>query len=234
VASSPGSRLLIDLGCGTGELARPLAGAFDDVVAVDIEPGMIAGGAQRAAQEGIGNITWRAEEAEVTSIAAGAADLITVGSAFHWMDRALVLDKARAMLCGGGTFAVVGGNSPWTGKEPWQELIVSVLQRVIGPGRRAGQGVFRKPAEPHEKVMAANGFSDVTQYDFLTPHRWTLDGVLGYLRSTSFASAAVLGDRAAEFERILADELRALNPAGTFSEQLPFYALLGHPDREEA
>jgi trans-aconitate methyltransferase len=191
---------------------------------------MIEAGIARAAAEGIGNITWLAEKAEAAHLAPPESDLITVGAAFHWMDRELILDKARAALSPGGAFAVAGSNSPWTGKEPWQQLIVTVIEEVIGPRRRAGQGEFRRPPEPHEVVMAGHGFSDVMQYDFLTPHTWTLDSVLGYLRSTSFASRAVLGSKAEEFDRILTERLLALNPDGTYVEDLPFYALIGHPD----
>jgi SAM-dependent methyltransferase len=233
VSAEPGHGRLVDLGCGTGELARPLARAFDEVIAVDVEPGMISAGIARAGQEGIGNITWLTGKAETAPLDPGSADLITIGAAFHWMDRQLILDRARAALVPGGALAVVGGNSPWTGKEPWQKLIVSVMEEVIGPRRRAGQGEFRRPAEPHEVVMARQGFSDVAQHDFLTPCTWTLGGILGYLRSTSFASRAVLGDKADQFDRILTDRLLALNSDGTYSEVLPFYALLGHPDRSQ-
>lgn len=234
VASTPGHGCLVDLGCGTGELARPLARAFDQVVAVDTEPDMIAVGKTRAAQEGTSNISWLVGKAEATDLTPGSADLIAVGSAFHWMDRELVLHQAQTALTRLGSFAVAGSNSTWTGKEPWQQLIVSVMERIIGPRRRAGHGEFRRPAEPHEVVMARSGFSDVVQHEFLTPHTWTLDGILGYMRSTSFASRAVLGDQADEFDRLLVDELLAFNPNGMYSETLPFYALIAHPDRRQA
>jgi SAM-dependent methyltransferase len=234
VASAPGHDRLVDLGCGTGELARPLARAFAEVVAVDSEPDMVALGAARAAEEGTSNITWLVGKAEATHLAPESADLITVGSAFHWMDRELVLRQAQTGLVRLGSFAVAGSNSTWTGKEPWQQLIVSVMEKFIGPKRRAGDGEFRRPAERHEVVMARSGFSDVVQHEFLIPHTWTLNGILGYLKSTSFASRAVLGDRADEFDRLLADELLAFNPDGTYSEKLPFYALIAHPDRRPA
>lgn len=233
-AAPPGLGRLVDLGCGTGELARPLAGVFEEVVAVDSQPDMIEVGTNRAVEEGIDNIVWVVGKAESVDLGAGSTDLITVGSAFHWMDRPLVLDKARRSLGAEGVFAVVGGNSPWTGKEPWQQAIVFVLESVLGPNRRAGDGVFRHPKEPHEIVLARHGFSDVVQHEFWTPHEWTLDGILGYLRSTSFASRAVLDDKADEFERALTTELLAVNPSGTFSEILPFYTLISHPDGEQA
>jgi len=234
VNATPEHRCLVDLGCGTGELARPLAAAFDEVTAVDVEPEMVEVGTARAAREGLANITWRVGKAETTELPPESTDLITVGAAFHWMDRRLVLDKARPALRASAAFAVVGSNSPWTGKEPWQELIVSVLEKVAGSDRRAGTGVFRRPTEPHEVVMATQGFSDVVQHDILTLHTWTLDGILGYLRSTSFASRAVLGDKAEAVDRILTEELLALNPDGTYSEVLPYYALIGHLDRRLA
>lgn len=229
VAASTGHHRLVDLGCGTGELARPLARTFSEVVAVDMEPDMIGVGMRRAGDEGIANITWSVGMAETADLPA-STDLITVGSAFHWMDRPLVLSRARRILARGGAFVVTGGNSPWTGREPWQQVIVSVLRDIVGPTRRAGDGVFRGPPEPHEVVMAANGFSDVVQHDFQTPHEWSLDGILGYLRSTSFASRKVLGDMAEEFDRVLTEELLKVNPNGTYPEVLPFYALVGHPD----
>lgn len=232
--ATTGHGSLVDLGCGTGELARPLARLFDEVLAVDPEPDMIEVGRGRAADDGVDNIAWVTEKAESADLGTGSADLITVGSAFHWMDRPLVLDKARRSLRPTGAFAVVGGNSPWTGKESWQQVIVSVMEKVIGGTRRAGDGVFRRPTDPHEVVLARHGFSDVVQHDFRTPHEWTLDGILGYLRSTSFASRTVLGDRADEFDRTVTAELLALNPSGRYAEVLPFYALIGHPDGERS
>jgi ubiquinone/menaquinone biosynthesis C-methylase UbiE len=228
---APGHDRLVDLGCGTGELARPLSRRFGEVLAVDPEPGMIAAGTQRAAADGIDNIGWLVAKAETAELGPPhSVDLLTIGSAFHWMDRPLVLQLARTVLRPAGVLAVVGGNSPWTGSQPWQQVIVEVLEQLLGPGRRAGDGVFRRPAEPHQVVLARHGFSDVEQRDFATPYEWTLDTILGYLGSTSFASRAVLGDRAEEFETILTARLLELNPAGVFTESLPFYALIGHPD----
>lgn len=230
-ASTRGHDRLVDLGCGTGELARPLSRRFAAVVAVDPEPGMVEVGAQQAATAGIDNIDWLVATAEAAELPPPqSVDLITIGSAFHWMDRPLVLDRIRKMLRPAGVLAVVGGNSPWTGTQPWQQVIVELLKQLVGPRRRAGDGLFRRLKDPHEVVLAGHGFSDAVQHDFDAPYEWTLDQILGYLRSTSFASSAVLGERAEEFEAALSARLLELNPAGAFTELLPFYALIGHPD----
>ena len=55
---------------------------------------------------------------------------------------------------------------------------------------------------------------------FLQPHVWTMDGIIGYLFSTSFASRAVLGDKAEGFERDLRARLSRLSPEGRFEDEI--------------
>src|SRR5450432_3834884 len=49
--------MLLDLACGPGRVALDLAGAFETVWAVDLEPEMIEVGRQAATRRGAGNIT---------------------------------------------------------------------------------------------------------------------------------------------------------------------------------
>jgi len=49
-------------------------------------------------------------------------------------------------------------------------------------------------------------------------HRtWSVAQLTGYLKSTSFGSPAVLGDRMAAFERDLAQRLQAVHPNAPFT-----------------
>jgi len=49
----------------------------------------------------------------------------------------------------------------------------------------------------HIDVLAAAGFVDIEQRDFLTPHAWSPDTVTGYLRSTAVLSS-LASDRSLE------------------------------------
>src|SRR5262249_43171843 len=59
----PGARLL-DLGCGTGQVAIPLSDRFAQVWAVDLEPEMVEVGQRKAADAGAHNIRWSTGRAE--------------------------------------------------------------------------------------------------------------------------------------------------------------------------
>lgn len=223
----PSHRLLVDLGCGTGEIAIPLSTPFEQVVAVDIEPEMVATGTAKAAALGIDNIDWRVSRAEDVRFPEGSVHLVTIGAAFHWMDRPAVAAQCLEWLASGHCVAVLGSNSPWTGEAPWQQVAVDVMRRRLGEHRRAGSGTFERPAEPHEVVLAAAGFADVEERPFPVEHVWTLDGFLGYLASTSFAGPEVLGDEAVAFENEMRAELLAYDPSGRYPEVIAFYYIVG-------
>jgi SAM-dependent methyltransferase len=92
----PGESVL-DVGCGAGALALPLARAGHDVVAVDFSAGMLDVLRRRAAADGLGNLTtiqagwdddWRAagvDAADVVS-ASRSLDLRDLRAAVHKLD----------------------------------------------------------------------------------------------------------------------------------------------------
>lgn len=60
----------LDLACGTGQLARPLANHFATVDAIDQETDTIAFAAEKARRTGMDNVSWhigRAEELDQVS-----------------------------------------------------------------------------------------------------------------------------------------------------------------------
>jgi hypothetical protein len=64
------------------------------------------------------------------------------------------------------------------------------------------------------------------RHEFAVEHRWSLAELAGYVRSTSFLPASVIGDRAAEFD---ADLAARLGP-GPFTETVSFdYELARKP-----
>jgi len=229
-----GTGELLDLGCGTGEVAIPLSPHFQRVTAVDQEPDMIARAEVKAGERGIRNIRWLVGAAEQVDVPPGSMELVTIGSAFHWMDRPLVARRAREWLVPGGDLAVLGGTSLWTGTAAWQPIVIRVLRRWLGDQRRAGSGTFARPAERHEAVLEAQRYAPLRQTTVTSTHTWTLDAVVGYLYSTSFAARPLLGERTAAFEEDLRAELLRFDPGGTYQEDITYHAIVARPGPLEA
>jgi hypothetical protein len=79
-------------------------------------------------------------------------------------------------------------------------------------------------------VLSDAGFEPAGSHELAIEHRWTLPGLAGLIRSTSFLPAAVLGDQAAAFDADLAASLGRHSDNGTFTETVSFvYDLFRKP-----
>src|SRR5260370_15976329 len=117
-------RVILDVGCGTGNLARPLASYADRIDAVDLSLPMLErartlpGGASP-------KIRWlhgRAEDVETQPPYA----LITAGESLHWMEWGVVLPRFARWLSPHGVLAIVYiVDQP----VPWREGYLPIRQR---------------------------------------------------------------------------------------------------------
>jgi SAM-dependent methyltransferase len=207
-----GHGVLVDLACGPGRITIPMASHFRHVVAIDVEPEMIAVGKQRASRLGITAIDWRVMPAEQLHLAPASVELVTIGEAFHRLDQNRILQLASEWLIPDGCLATLGGESIWSGHEPWKWIVVAVANRwtsITLPEPTATQW-----GGPHDIFITAGW--EVAEYHMYVETVWTTDSIVGFMRSTSFASANVLGDNAAQFEADLRCELLAYAPDDRF------------------
>lgn len=98
-------RLVVDLGCGTGQSTLLWAGRADEVVGVEPNPAMLRMARARLAAEGAARV--RAIEAygNATGLPDGAADVVTCSQSFHWMEPESTLREVARILRPGGIFA---------------------------------------------------------------------------------------------------------------------------------
>lgn len=75
---------VLELGCGTGAITRPLARHVRAIDAVDISPAMLAE-AQRLPGGDAPSIRWREGAAEAVTFGS-SYDLAVAGASLHWMD----------------------------------------------------------------------------------------------------------------------------------------------------
>ncbi len=141
----------------------------------------------------------------------GAFRAVICGAAFHWMDRPRVAELAYDRLEPRGSFVLLAYSGLHDGKTDWERTIVDTIARWLGPARRAGGGYFHA-GERHEKVLANSRFGRPRIVNIDVDEIWTIDEIIGFLYSTSYASKAILGERANEFELELREKLASLIP----------------------
>jgi SAM-dependent methyltransferase len=183
---------VLDLGTGPGHVAIPLAAHVGEVVAVDVEPDMLAALAD-AAPPNVRPVEARAEDVDASW---GSFDLVTAGRSFHWFDETVVMARlvevtpALALLGDHG----LGG----------QGTVVAIARELLGDEPRERRWRFRE-------LLQRSPFSDVTELSVEVERTWTHEDLLRLAYSTSVASVERLGDQRAEFERRVRSELPPLS-----------------------
>jgi SAM-dependent methyltransferase len=96
---------IVDLGTGTGVLARGFAAAGCAVTGVDIAPELLLEARQQDAAVGL-EVTYRVAAAEDTGLPGEAWDVVCAGQCWHWFDRQRAAAEARRLLVVGGAVAI--------------------------------------------------------------------------------------------------------------------------------
>lgn len=226
-AGVSGRGRLLDLACGTGQLAFPLRRWFPaGVWAVDQEPDMVDVVQAKAAAAGAGEVRPVVSSAELLDADPGSFELAVIGNAFHRLDRDLVARRVYGWLQPGGCLALCWSTSPWTGEQGWQRALATSMRRwqaALGAGNRAPAGWdLARKRRPDTEILSQAGFEAAGRRQFTAVHRWSLQDLAGHIRSTSVLPPPVLGDHGGAFDDDLAASLSPHSDGGAFSDTVSF------------
>lgn len=225
-AGISGNGRLLDLACGTGQVALAMHLNFREVLAVDQEREMIAVGRRLSDDLGATNISWIVQRAEEFDSESGSFELITIGSAFHRLNRRLVGRKAMELLIPGCCLAVMGSNSLWTGDEEWQSIARDIVRSWKSKAVVDQNASIDQPMEAFEESLETVGFEEIGSSEFLVPHSWSFETFCGYVYSLSGMSKQSLGQNVPKFESELKESLLSNSLDGTFRENVKFHLIL--------
>ena len=221
---TPGSAIL-DLGCGTGNVAIPLARRGIRVYAVDPDPEMREEGRQRAEAEAIHGISWMAgSDATVTTLGLPLLRLCTMGLSFHWMDRSCILATLDTLIEPGGGVACISRDDGFFSHlhDGWGLAVKEVLEEMLGDSWDYSGRLLKKLSnekDRHEEVFMQSPFSSIEVLEFPVRETLSVDEIVGHQLSTSYIDPVLLGEQNAGFRDRLAKHLLAIEPSGTFSSE---------------
>jgi SAM-dependent methyltransferase len=206
IAASPGHEVL-DVGCGTGIVARQFQAAGCSVLGVEPDARM----AGQARQRGL--------EVEVATFedwdpAGRAFDAVVAGQAWHWVDPVAGAAKAARALRSGGRLAVF-----WNAVQPPPDLgdaFAAVFRQVLpdspvfGRAARGAQAYGALAAKAAGAIRETGAFGDPEEWEFEWDRPYTRDEWLEQVPTSGFAARI----RPDAMQQILAGIGAAIDAAG--------------------
>jgi SAM-dependent methyltransferase len=221
--------LVVDLGCGTGQLTFPMAQRVRGVIGVDPEPDMLLRARRAAGDAHVSNVGWvLGADSDLPALGRLLGDrsvgAVTIGQALHWMDHDELFRASVPIVRGGGGIAIVTNGAPlWLQDSDWSRALRSFLEPWWGTRLTSACGTDERSQQVYRDALSRAG------YDVLTASvdyglELSLDEVVGGVLS------ALPVDRlpAPEARPAFLDQIRAaLGPQEHFSEQVHVAILAG-------
>jgi len=196
----PGQRIL-DLGTGTGTLARGFALRGCDVTGLDRSPALIAEAERLDGHAGV-SIRYVTATAEATGLPDRSFDVVTAGQCWHWFDRERAAREASRLLVPKGVLVIA--HFDWI---PLPGNVVEATEQLIekhNPAWTFGGGYGLYPVWLRDVAMA--GFRDLETFSFDTPVAYSHEAWRGRIRASAGVAASLSPDQVARFDA----ELRVL------------------------
>jgi SAM-dependent methyltransferase len=191
---APGQRL-VDVGTGTGTLARGFAARGCEVVGIDPSEPMLDEARRLADHAGPSALSFRVGTAEHTGIDDGWADVFTAGQCWHWFDRPAAAAEARRVLKQGGRIAIC--HFDWL---PLPGSVVEASEQLIvkyTPGwPSAGLGMY----PPWTLDLAGAGFTAMESFSYDVDALYTHESWRGRIRASAGIAASLPPERVEAFD----------------------------------
>ncbi len=224
-----GNDVVIDLGCGTGQLTLPIARRVQAVAGVDPEPDMLARARQAAAGQGVTNVSWLlGADSDIPAFAAllggRRAGAVTIAQALHWMRYRELIPALIPLLRPGGGIAVVTNGTPmWLQDSAWSQALRGFLDQWQGSSPSNTCGTDDASQQRYRDAMTEAGL-DVTEIRYDYTDELDFDHLVGGVFSALPAQRLPPPGQRAAF----ADQIRrAVTPHAPFIEPVPVRMLIG-------
>ncbi|BCU81034.1 hypothetical protein JIR001_08170 [Polycladomyces abyssicola] len=193
---------ILDIGTGTGYLARPLAKQGAKVTGMDPSAEMLAAAAQLDREQDV-TIRYVQGRAENLPFPTRSFHVVTAGQCWHWFERDQAAREVYRVLQPEGKVAIV--NFDWI---PLPGNVVSVTEQLIlryNPKWKGGGGTGIYPQWLTD--LSEAGFQDLESFSFDVNVPYTHESWRGRIRASAGVGASLPPERVnafdAELQRIL-------------------------------
>lgn len=211
----PGQRLL-DVGAGTGALAREFARRGCSVVATDPSSELLVQARELDIEAGV-DVEYHQLSAERSHFPGASFDAVTAGRCWHWFDRPAAAAEVLRVLVPGGTLAIAHFDRVALDAVGVLEVTQALIERWNPEWARSsppltfggGIGIY---SEWVRDVMRA-GFCDIETFSFDLPVAYTHESWRGRVRSGGGVGGSLSSADLAAFDAELAQLLKRHFPS---------------------
>jgi len=224
----PSDRIL-DIGCGTGQLALAMEGKCSEMVCLDPDSEMLKQ-AKQATKDSKIRLVWINRSAEYLGKLKEKLGIFKVAissRAFHRMNQDQVLKDLDELIEENGGVVAFSDRVLWGGDKEWQQAVKRVIQKYLGEKRRTRKGKFKESDELWENIFARSVFRFIKTHDVPIVRKWDIESIIGYVLSTAFAAPHLFGNQVDRFKEEVKSILLSINPKGVFQENAVWWIVLG-------
>lgn len=205
-----------DCATGNGQAARVLADYFDKVIATDINEAQLKNAVQKP------NIEYHICPAEQTPFADNSFDLITVATAYHWLNWKAFHKEATRVGKPNAVIAVWGYNRIICEDENVNRIIDHFYYDIVGPY----WDPERKHVDASYNTVEFN-YNPLPNQSFELNLRWTKDVLIGYLKSWSAVQHYINRNGTSPLTLIEEDLNKVWNDREEKEVHFPIFLLIG-------
>jgi SAM-dependent methyltransferase len=216
------AQIIVDIGTGTGTLARGFARNGCRVTGVDPDERMLDQ-ARRLDEAASVSIDYRIGRAEAIPLPDEMADVVTAGQCWHWFDRPKAAKEFFRVVRPGGR--VVVAHFDWL---PLPHNVVEATERLImkhnSKWRMAGGSGIHPESLPH---LSAAGFSGFETFSYDVDVPYSPEAWRGRIRASAGIAASLPPAVVQAFDRELAELLKESFPAEVLAVPHRIFAVVG-------
>lgn len=197
----------LDLGTGTGTIARGLARRSLHVTGLDKSEALMDAAKQLDAEAHVG-VRYVKAAAENTGLAAGAFDVVTAGQCWHWFEREKAAAEARRVLKPGGRLVIA--HFDWIALAGNMVDATENLIRAFNSEWNLWGGTGMYPQWLRD--MAIAGFRQIESFTFDLDVPYSHEAWRGRIRASAGVGASMPPEKVERFDAELAKILRERFP----------------------
>jgi SAM-dependent methyltransferase len=215
---------VVDLGTGTGTLARGFARRGCRVIGLDSAAPMLAQAREIDRTAGI-EIDYREARAEDTGLPEGSADVVAAGQCWHWFDRRAAAREAARVLRTNGRMLIA--HFDWI---PLPGNLARATEELIeahNPSWRLGNLDGIHPRWLRD--LGEAGFRGIETFSYDVDVPYTSEAWRGRIRASAGVGASLPVSEVTRFDRELAALLADRFPSATLLVPHRVFAVIARP-----